>query len=148
MGVAAGITADTVRQLPKAELHLHLDSGFEVEDAVRLATENRVPLLKEPADAMFEWDDLQDFLTFLDWVLSLPRNAEQVASLSYSVARRQGRSGVSYTDLMVSPIHWEELRRPARGVHRRGGVGTRRRRARRPPARVPLGQHLPQAQPG
>lgn len=63
MGAAAsGITADKVRRLPKAELHLHLDSGFEVEDAVRLADENGVPLLKEPPEAMFEWDDLQDFL--------------------------------------------------------------------------------------
>jgi len=106
------ITPDTVRSLPKAELHLHLDSGFEVEDAVRLATENGVPLLKEPPDAMFEWEDLQDFLTFLDWVRCLPRNAEQVASLSYSVARRQGRSGVSYTDLMVSPIHWKNFDGP------------------------------------
>ena len=109
---AVGITADTVRRLPKAELHLHLDSGFEVEDAVRLAEENGVPLLKEPPDAMFDWEDLQEFLTFLDWVLCLPRNAEQVASLSYSVARRQGRSGVSYTDLMVSPM---DIGRPADG---------------------------------
>ena len=106
------VTADTVRRLPKAELHLHLDSGFEVEDAVRLADENKVPLLKEPADAMFEWDDLQDFLTFLDWVLSLPRNGEQVASLSYSLAQRQRRSGVSYTDVMVSPIHWKSFDGP------------------------------------
>lgn len=106
------MTADTVRRLPKAELHLHLDSGFEVEDAVRLAEENGVPLLKEPPDTMFDWEDLQEFLTFLDWVLCLPRNAEQVASLSYSVARRQGRSGVSYTDLMVSPIHWKNFDGP------------------------------------
>ena len=106
------VTADTVRRLPKAELHVHLDSGFEVEDAVRLAEQNGVRLLKEPADAMFEWADLQEFLTFLDWVLCLPRNGEQVASLSYSFAKRQRRSGVSYTDLMVSPIHWKNFTGP------------------------------------
>ena len=94
---AAGITADTVRRLPKAELHLHLDSGFEVEDAVRLAEENGVPLLKEPPEAMFDWEDLQEFLTFLDWVLCLPRNAEQVASLSYSVRPAPGPLGGSPT---------------------------------------------------
>ena len=61
---------------------------------------------------MFEWADLQEFLTFLDWVLCLPRNGEQVASLSYSLAKRQRRSGVSYTDVMVSPIHWKSFEGP------------------------------------
>jgi adenosine deaminase len=99
------LTVEQARQLPKAELHIHLDSAFEVDDIVRIAGENGVPLLREPSQLLV-WDNLQDFLTFLDWALSLPGNRDQVASLAYSVAQRQKRSGVRYTELMVSPVHW------------------------------------------
>ncbi len=99
------LTVELARQLPKAELHIHLDSAFEVDDIVRIAEENGVPLLRE-ASQLLEWENLQDFLTFLDWALSLPANRDQVASLAYSVAQRQKRSGVCYTEMMVSPVHW------------------------------------------
>ena len=105
MTEAGGISADTARRLPKAELHIHLDSAFEEEDIVRIAAENGVPLLRE-AETLFDWADLQEFFEFLDWALALPGNREQLASLAYRVAQRQKRSGVRYTDMMVSPIHW------------------------------------------
>ena len=103
------MTHATARRLPKAELHIHLDSAFEEEDIIRIAGENRVPLLSEPG-TMFDWANLQEFLTFLDWALALPVNRNQLGSLAYSVAQRQRRSGVRYTDLMVSPVHWTGYR--------------------------------------
>ena len=55
------LTVELARQLPKAELHIPLDSAFEVDDIVRIAEENGVPLLRE-ASQLLEWENLQDFL--------------------------------------------------------------------------------------
>jgi adenosine deaminase len=67
------------RALPKAEVHVHLEGCFEVDDIVRLARENGVPLPR-PRERLLQFGGLAEFLQFLDWICGLVRTREQLAT--------------------------------------------------------------------
>jgi adenosine deaminase len=92
--------------LPKAEVHVHLEGCFEVEDIVQLAAEAKVPLPK-PRERLLRFDGgLAEFLEFLDWVCGLVRNDEQLATLAWRFSERMAASGARYADVIINPTHW------------------------------------------
>jgi adenosine deaminase len=92
--------------LPKAEIHVHLEGTFEVDDIVRLATEAGSPLPK-PRDQLLRFDGgLGEFLQFLDWVCGLVRTREQLADLARRFSHRLAASGTRYADAIINPTHW------------------------------------------
>jgi adenosine deaminase len=91
--------------LPKAEVHVHLEGCFEVEDIVRLADENDVQLPR-PRDQLFQFGGLADFLQFLDWICGLVRTREQLATLARRFSERLAASGTRYADAIINPTHW------------------------------------------
>lgn len=94
-----------VRSLPKAEVHVHLEGGFDGPTIAALAEAAGEPLPR-PVDRLFEFDDLAQFLELLDWTCGLVRTAEQVEQAAYSFAAREAGSGVPYADVIVNPTHW------------------------------------------
>jgi adenosine deaminase len=101
----AGLKGDWVRTLPKAEIHVHLEGCFEVQQVVELAEAAGEPLPRPP-DRLFELPDLSALLRFLDWVCGLVRTPEQVERAAYGFAQREAASGVRYADLIFNPTHW------------------------------------------
>jgi adenosine deaminase len=99
------VTADWVRALPKAEVHVHLEGCFEAERIVELAHFAGEDLPRPP-DRLFEFPDLPSLLEFLDWACGLVRTPEQVGRAAYAFAEREARSGVRYADLIFNPTHW------------------------------------------
>jgi len=92
--------------LPKAEVHVHLEGCFEVDDIVRLASEAHSPLLK-PRDRLLRFDGgLGEFLQFLDWICGLVRTREQLADLARRFSQRLAASGARYADAIINPTHW------------------------------------------
>ncbi len=92
--------------LPKAEIHVHLEGTFEVDDMVRLASEAGSPLPKS-RDQLLRFDGgLGEFLQFLDWVCGLVRTREQLADLARRFAHRLAASGTRYADAIINPTHW------------------------------------------
>ena len=75
--------------LPKAEVHVHLEGCFEVDDIVRLARENGVQLPR-PRERLLEFGGLAEFLQFLDWICGLVRTREQLAMLARRFQRTVG----------------------------------------------------------
>ena len=101
---------DCYATLPKAEIHIHLEGCFEVDEIARLAKENGEPLPR-PVDRLLEWEGgLSGFLEFLDWICGLVRMPDQLAASAYAFARRMDRSGVRYADVIVNPTHWRHWR--------------------------------------
>ncbi|GAA4672236.1 adenosine deaminase [Frondihabitans cladoniiphilus] len=121
-----------IRSIPKAEVHVHLEGGFELIDILDLA-KSAGESLPGPARSLFdvathfeggvvhppldpsdsssaEATGLGSFLQFLDWQCGLIRTAEQAARHAYRFAARQSGSGVSYTDVIVNPTHWSAWR--------------------------------------
>jgi adenosine deaminase len=96
--------------LPKAEIHIHLEGCFEQKEIARLAAEvnERLP---RPLPELFRFQNLQDFLQFLDFVCGLVHTADQMAELARRFSRRMARSGVRYADAIINPTHWRHWRR-------------------------------------
>jgi adenosine deaminase len=105
--VTADLTDEFIRDLPKAEVHVHLEGCFEPADVERLAREAGEPLPR-PVDRLFDMTglDLAGFLELLDWSCGLVRTPEQLARAGYAFAEREARAGVAYADLIFNPTHW------------------------------------------
>ncbi len=92
--------------LPKAEVHVHLEGCFEIDDIVQLASAAHADLPK-PREQLLRFDGgLQEFLNFLDWVCGLVRTREQLAALAHRFSRRVAASGTRYADAIINPTHW------------------------------------------
>lgn len=121
--IASRIDEGFIRQLPKAEVHVHLEGSFELADLLELARESGV-VLPGPAATLFDVDThyaspsssgtgtgvgaagLSGFLRFLDWECGLIRTSRQAARTAYRFAARQSASGIRYTDVIINPTHW------------------------------------------
>jgi adenosine deaminase len=105
------VTDDFITALPKAEIHVHLEGGFEASDIELLAHES-CETLPGPADQLFNVQglDLSAFLEVLDWTCGLVRTPHQLARAAYKFAEREARSGVGYADLIFNPTHWSAWR--------------------------------------
>lgn len=123
---AARVDENTIRALPKAEVHIHIEGSFELIDLLELAKAAGEPL-PGPARSLFDVSThhapevpevttgggtgvgvggLSGFLRFLDWQCGLIRTPEQAARLAYRFAARQSSSGIRYTDAVINPTHW------------------------------------------
>lgn len=109
MNVVTDELVDRLRRLPKAEIHVHLEGCFERSTLVDWAAEANVPLPR-PADRLFEFAGLADFLEFLDWASGLASTTERLRQLAYEFCRRLARDGTGYADLIVNPSHWAHWR--------------------------------------
>lgn len=127
----ARIDEATIRALPKAEVHIHLEGTFALADILFLAKENG-ETLPGPAATLFDITTheafaapgtttgiggmgagsagLTGFLRFLDWQCGLVRTPAQAARVAYAFAARQSASGVRYSDVIVNPTHWNAWR--------------------------------------
>jgi adenosine deaminase len=100
------ISAEQIRALPKAEVHVHLEGCFEPSDVAALAREAGEPMREVDVAGA----DLSAFLEVLDWTCGLVRTSEQMARAAYKFAQREAASGVGYADLIVNPTHWSAWR--------------------------------------
>jgi adenosine deaminase len=96
--------------LPKAEVHVHLEGCFEIDDIVRLARENGVQLPR-PRELLLEFGGLAEFLQFLDWICGLVRTREQLATLARRFSERLAANGTRYADVIINPTHWHDWSR-------------------------------------
>jgi adenosine deaminase len=97
--------------LPKAEVHVHLEGCFEIDDIVGLARENGVPLPRPREHLLDFGGQLGTFLEFLDFVCGLVRTPDQLATLARRFSERLAANGTRYADLIVNPTHWRHWSR-------------------------------------
>lgn len=97
--------------LPKAEVHVHLEGCFEIDDIVELARENGVPLPRPREHLLDFGSGLGSFLEFLDFICGLVRTPDQLAALARRFSERLSTDGTRYADLIVNPTHWRHWSR-------------------------------------
>ena len=86
-----------VRQLPKIELHCHLDGSIRPTTLRTIAEKQNIPLpqdeqaLKELVVAPEKCTDLNDYLTRFDFVLTCLQTAEALQAAAYDVISQAAR---------------------------------------------------------
>jgi adenosine deaminase len=96
-----------LRELPKAEIHVHLEGCFDPETIEALARKAGAPLPRA-RNELLQFADLADFLRFLDWSCGLVETENQLIEAAYAFSRRMAASGAGYADVIVNPTHWRQ----------------------------------------
>lgn len=91
--------------LPKAEVHLHLEGCFEAATLAQWAQADGLALPR-PAQDLFTFAGLADFLAFLDLACGLASTRQRIATLAYGLCQRLADNGTGYADVIFNPTHW------------------------------------------
>lgn len=95
-----------IRQLPKAELHLHLEGSLEPEMLFAFAARNRVEIpfaSIEAVRAAYQFQRLDDFLAIYYQGMSVLLNERDFYELTAAYVRRVHRDGVQHIEVFFDP---------------------------------------------
>lgn len=95
-----------LRQLPKAELHLHIEGTLEPELMFALAGRNGIRLRYrsvEEARAAYRFDDLQSFLDLYHEGMQVLRTPQDFHDLALAYFERAHADGVVHADVSFDP---------------------------------------------
>jgi adenosine deaminase len=104
------IFSNKLRQLPKAELHCHLDGSLRPATLLELGRDQRVSLPKQTAEELAEYmrvDDAQhldDYLRRFDVTISVLQTSEALERAAYELAEDAHEDGVRYIEIRNAPI--------------------------------------------
>ena len=93
-----------IHDLPKAEVHIHLEGSIAPAMARQWASDAGVDL--GSGNPFVVTGGLSEFLQLLDFICSLARRPEQLADLAFEFAKHVAASGAGYSDVIVNPTHW------------------------------------------
>jgi adenosine deaminase len=97
---------DWIRQLPKAELHLHLEGTLEPEHMFALAARNRVDLPfrnVEEVRAAYRFQRLDDFLAIYYQGTAVLQTEQDFFELTSRYLERAGADGVRHVEVFFDP---------------------------------------------
>jgi adenosine deaminase len=101
---------ELLRQLPKAELHCHLDGSVRPETMLELGREQDKPMPAHDAQSLREFmrvDDarnLEEYLARFSITLSVLQTESALERVAYELAEDAARDGVNYIEVRYAPI--------------------------------------------
>jgi adenosine deaminase len=104
------IFSNKLRELPKAELHCHLDGSVRPATLLELAREYGVGMPKQTVAELKEAmraDDahsLEDYLRLFDTTISVMQTADALERIAYELAEDAAEDGVRYIEVRNAPI--------------------------------------------
>ncbi len=100
------VSDDFIRQLPKAELHLHIEGSFEPGLMFELARRNGVEIAYRTVDelkAAYDFADLQEFLDLYYAGMSVLLAEQDFYDLTAAYMARAVADGVVHTEIFFDP---------------------------------------------
>jgi adenosine deaminase len=105
------ITEDFIRELPKTELHCHLDGSLRLETMLDLAAKNKVNLptndkdtLKKMVCVTEQAGSLPNYLKIFDLTLKVLQTPDSLTRTAYELAEDCARENIIYLEVRYSPI--------------------------------------------
>jgi adenosine deaminase len=100
----------SIKKIPKAELHLHLEGSMEPALIRKLAAKYNITLdsalfKKTEKSELLAWNDFFDFLKKYDEASKVACCEDAVTEITYDYLRRCHEQGSIYNELAVSPDH-------------------------------------------
>ena len=95
-----------VRQLPKAELHVHIEGTLEPELAFELAARNKVELPYADVEALrhaYGFEDLQSFLDIYYANCAVLRTEQDFYDLTHAYLSKAATQGVRHAEVFFDP---------------------------------------------
>jgi adenosine deaminase len=99
-----------LHDLPKAELHVHLDGSLRTSTMLELAAERGVALPESTPEALHDYmvvsdaRNLEDYLARFRLTLSVMQDAEALERIAYELAEDHAEENVRYVEARFSPI--------------------------------------------
>ena len=107
---APKLDRDLLRQLPKAELHCHLDGSVRPQTLVDLGKEYGVAMPRSDAKSMRDFmtvrdaHNLEEYLERFTVTLSVMQTAAALERIAYELLEDAKRDGVLYLETRFSPV--------------------------------------------
>ena len=95
-----------IAQMPKVELHLHIEGTLEPELLFEIAQRNQVPLKYESVEALkaaYNFSNLQDFLDIYYAGAGVLLKEQDFYDLTWAYLQRIHRENVRHTEVMFDP---------------------------------------------
>ncbi|MFC2110227.1 adenosine deaminase [Bacteroidota bacterium] len=95
-----------IQNLPKAELHLHIEGTFEPELMFKIAKRNNIKIpfsSVEELRAAYKFNCLQDFLDIYYQGANVLIHEQDFYDLTYSYMKKCARQNVRHTEIMFDP---------------------------------------------
>lgn len=105
------VTEELIFNLPKTDLHCHLDGSTRVETLIELAEEQKVKLpfhdvrqLRDHLEVGDKAKDLADYLKGFAVTLSVMQEAKAIERIAFELAEDSAKENVRYLEVRFSPI--------------------------------------------
>lgn len=126
------ITPDFIREIPKTDLHVHLDGSIRIPTLIELAQENNVPLPSYTESGLKEtvfkdrYNNLSEYLHGFQYTCAVLQTDEALERCAYELACDNFSEGVRYLEVRFAPqLHCRPgldlatvLRSVNRGLHK------------------------------
>jgi aminodeoxyfutalosine deaminase len=99
--------ASIIAEVPKAELHLHLEGSITPETVSLLGARRGVTITPESAAARYDYGDFLGFLDAFKWATGYLKAPEDYALITHRLADELVRQRVIYAEVTVSVGVWE-----------------------------------------
>lgn len=100
------VTAGFIRQLPKAELHVHIEGTLEPELLFELAARNQIALDYDSVAALrkaYQFDSLQSFLDLYYAGTKVLCTERDFFDMTWAYLKRAHEDGIVHTEIMFDP---------------------------------------------
>lgn len=100
---------DFIREIPKTDLHVHLDGSLRLPTLIELARERKIDLPSQSPEGLKElvfkssYRDLDDYLTGFSWTGKVLQDGEALERTAYELAQDNFAEGVRYVEVRFAP---------------------------------------------